>query len=177
MLSPLFGLKSLTHRMPFCRHLHKWQWKFTLCKQPHVDPIADIVPQPRQATGFSTGQAMPNFMLKRSHLHRHPTSPKTLSLGLCACQWLCTLMLMLSLLLAFSSEATVYARSGPTRRDRRPDREVRICYPRSQPQPSNPSNNGQSNHSQSNGTVLQNSPAAPATPSTSENASSSSPTE
>ena len=163
---------SSFRRMPFCKHLHEWQWKFTISIQPHVDPIAHIALQPRQATGYSTGHAMHTSMLKPSHTPSHPASSTPTRVGHCACQWLCVLVLTLSLLLAVSSEATVHARGGPTRRDRRPDREVRIRYPRSQPQ-----SNGQSNDGQSNGTTLQNSPPAPTTPSTSDNANNSTPTE
>lgn len=167
--------KARATRIPFYNGLRDQHCKFTICSQPHVDPIAYTVPQPRQATGFSAGQAMQNSVHIRQHRHR--TSSPQLRFAHRLCQWLGIAMLALSLFLAFSIEGSVHARGGPTRRDRRPDREVRISYPRSQPQSSGQSTGGQSSHSQSSGTVLQNVPPAAATPSTPNNANSSPPTE
>lgn len=61
-----------------------------------------------------------------------------------------TLTITILLILTTLATETAYARHSPNRRDRRPDREVRVRYPNTQPQSSN-----------SRGPVLHSSPATP----------------
>ena len=62
--------------------------------------------------------------------------------------WLCGVGIATTLFLALGDAGAVYARNTPTRRDRRPDREVRIRYPKSQSshstnQATGPTSNGE----------------------------------
>jgi hypothetical protein len=78
--------------------------------------------------------------------------------------FLCILVLTLTVLTIFSSGYPVHARNSVGRRDRRPDREVRIRYP----QPQRPSTGSQSNRP-----TLQRAPAdAPSAPTGATQASS-----
>jgi hypothetical protein len=77
---------------------------------------------------------------------------------------ICILFLAVATFLTFADAVTVHARQTPNRRDRRPDREVRIRYPRTQPQNSN----------QGNDVILQSAPPTPQgnSPSASQNSPS-----
>jgi hypothetical protein len=72
--------------------------------------------------------------------------------------WFCCLILTMAILSALLGANTAYARQGPTRRDRRPDREVHIRYPRVRPQ----SHNSAPSASEATSTNSNNAPAAPA---------------
>ena len=62
-----------------------------------------------------------------------------------------TLTITIVVILATLATETAHAHHSPNRRDRRPDREVRVRYPNTQPQSSN-----------SRGPILHSAPATPA---------------
>jgi hypothetical protein len=80
-----------------------------------------------------------------------------------SCCWLCCLILTMAILSTLSGANTAYARQGPTRRDRRPDRELHIRYPRMRPQSNN------------SGSILHSAPSASEPTSTNSNNASAAP--
>jgi hypothetical protein len=91
---------------------------YTMAKPLHADPL-------------TKGNFMPECStMLRSHLHSSPSSRNTTSPRQRVRLWLCTLLLAFFVCLTLLAPEIAYARNAPHRRDRRPDREHRIRYPR-----------------------------------------------
>ncbi len=113
----------------FCKHLRQLQWKVRILMHKLVDTRAQNPSLRQQFIRYSRQQAAQIPMLDWLPLHRPCISSLRMPLWQRACLWLCILFIVVSLLLALSTNSIVHARNSVSRRDRRPDREVRIRYP------------------------------------------------
>ena len=140
------------HMTNLCQFQYAWQHRFTFCRSREaicnrLRPLELAITIGSAVTMNST--VFRNAMSCQSECQPTLVNSHILPNSATRSSWqrwrhpFFIAMVTLLLFIALANPKTAYARRAPTSHDRRPDRETRIPYPRTQPQSATPSNRGQ----------------------------------